>query len=558
MTRLADCWVNTTWEHCCAAPSDLGTGDEECFSGDRFIECCHPRKAPRDIFRCHDRGRDWSDLRTGIIYARVFQELPDPERLRWRPGECFLGAVMSALFYLAIAAGSPKTPEAVLRHAWQHADDMVLLMLRSPVSVDEILLSGWHLGAILVFLRSSPRVEQIAGPWAMDPLQNSREVQFLQLLEGLPMAANLRVRQDLAFEIFNDPKSISYELASVLLPWSAAYNALLERWRHTWAEEREMVQLLRMGDAKLKQILLEGETPRPLHGLLSPPPFLPLLLQALHSYPVVKVDVNAALEMYPSFFHRASPHTWRGSRRMGRIPALELHPMPMDDGLSNANRATRMPFCLWPGFMATFGKMGQQQMSAELVDPNKQDHLPFVRVWEIGANMGDCSLLALHCVAAWGLRSAQPRPLLDVELTLFEPIEDALVSLNAAVKAFQQSQHAAGNLAQKPQILVQPIALGPKVGYTQIHLRRASSAEASFVGCHGFQGECEVQEVWMETLDHLLLGDVPPVDLLKIHVQGSELDVLRGAREALRQGRICVTYVMTHAARIGQFEEVSS
>ena len=25
-----------------------------------------------------------------------------------------------------------------------------------------------------------------------------------------------------------------------------------------------------------------------------------------------------------------------------------------------------------------------------------------------------------------------------------------------------------------------------------------------------------------------------------------------------KQGRICVTYVMTHAARIGQFEEVSS
>lgn len=24
----------------------------------------------------------------------------------------------------------------------------------------------------------------------------------------------------------------------------------------------------------------------------------------------------------------------------------------------------------------------------------------------------------------------------------------------------------------------------------------------------------------METLDHLLLGDVPPVDVLKIHVQG--------------------------------------
>ena len=34
-----------------------------------------------------------------------------------------------------------------------------------------------------------------------------------------------------------------------------------------------------------------------------------------------------------------------------------------------------------------------------------------------------------------------------------------------------------------------------QVGYTQIHLRRGSSAEASFVGCHGFQGECEAAKI---------------------------------------------------------------
>ena len=40
--------------------------------------------------------------------------------------------------------------------------------LQDAATILRILLSGWHLGAILVFLRSSPRVEQIAGA-AMAP-----------------------------------------------------------------------------------------------------------------------------------------------------------------------------------------------------------------------------------------------------------------------------------------------------------------------------------------------------------------------------------------------------
>ena len=56
-------------------------------------------------------------------------------------------------------------------------------------------------------------------------------------------------------------------------------------------------------------------------------------------FPVFSMD-------FPWFFHGVLmilpvfPQVFRfsvlrgGSRRMGRIPALELHPMPMDDGLS--------------------------------------------------------------------------------------------------------------------------------------------------------------------------------------------------------------------------------
>eukprot|EP00434_Breviolum_minutum_P014290 symbB.v1.2.012598.t1/scaffold820.1/size171332/5 len=60
--------------------------------------------------------------------------------------------------------------------------------------MDEILLSGWHFGAMLLFLRSSRKLEQFAGPWAPDPM--GLELRLLQQLEALPLAANIRVQQD--------------------------------------------------------------------------------------------------------------------------------------------------------------------------------------------------------------------------------------------------------------------------------------------------------------------------------------------------------------------------
>ena len=60
----------------------------------------------------------------------------------------------------------------------------------------------------------------------------------------------------------------------------------------------------------------------------------------------------------------------------------------------------------------------------------------------------------------------------------------------------------------------------------------------------------------MDTLDRLL-GD-SLVDILKIHAQGSDLQVLRGAQEALQRGQVCVVHLMSGSLRIGQMEKVSS
>ena len=241
------------------------------------------------------------------------------------------------------------------------------------------------------------------------------EMRLLSHLEVLPLASQLRVPQHLTFQLLEDPKSISRPLAHVVQCWAAAYHAMLE-WGKDASGLQEMVSLLRLGDATLRRQLLASE---PLQSLLRPPPFLLFLLQALHLQPVVQADVKAFVEQRLSSF-RHLPRAWR------QAPPLQLHPLPMDDGVSNAQRAKRMPFCLdvmlfatrgapgqpprnawkqcskarknaekdrfrmvsggfWPGFPLfrfRFGMLAKQAMGGPP---------PSVRLWDVGANGGDCS-----------------------------------------------------------------------------------------------------------------------------------------------------------------------
>jgi hypothetical protein len=56
-----------------------------------------------------------------------------------------------------------------------------------------------------------------------------------------------------------------------------------------------------------------------------------------------------------------------------------------------------------------------------------------------------------------------------------------------------------------------------------------------------------VEEVYITTLDHLLkeLG-VDHVDVLKINVEGAELEVLKGAKEVLTSKRVFKIVITTH------------
>lgn len=86
------------------------------------------------------------------------------------------------------------------------------------------------------------------------------------------------------------------------------------------------------------------------------------------------------------------------------------------------------------------------------------------------------------------------------------------------------------NVPARPQDRLQECALGAKAGYVRLETPEGSSGGTHVVG---------PGEIPMQTLDAFAL---PTVDLLKIDVEGYELDVLRGAGETLARCRpvVCV------------------
>ncbi|CAE7807977.1 unnamed protein product [Symbiodinium sp. CCMP2456] len=539
------CWSNRSWEECCAVRSEAyGTGLQDCFlSPSTWDRCCNVTQVPRDIFSCRDRGEEWQRLRMGIMYAVPLQQLPNPARMRWRASECLLGGLLASLIQLSMegfSAGDGFLSQRVST-AWEIAEDLFTLVLRSPLSVNEIMLSGWHLGAVLLFLRQVPEVESHVGPWLHHPSVGV-EIRLLSALEALPDDPSFRIPQDLTFATMISPNSISAPVAVCVASWSAAVNFLREAWRGETAEDKaaqaEVSTLLALGEMQLKRELLGGHGVAPLKRLLAAPPFVLHLFQALHLQPIVHAEALAGFPQLPPLLHqKAMPSSWQ----QGKLPLLELHPLPADDSLSNAVRAKREPMCMDWAFLLVISMLAKEVLARKPSWSAGAEHLSW---WEAGANQGDCSTMAVHMLSSWGRRSRQPRSLFDIDAILFEPIHDSAVATRGSAAALLRRLRQNGDGSK---LAVRQMALGAKVGELDINLKRRASAQASFPECQGLPGFCEVQRVTMETVDNLLQKETEVVDMLKIHVQGFELEILAGAQHALSQGHFCLVLLLTAA-----------
>ncbi len=143
--------------------------------------------------------------------------------------------------------------------------------------------------------------------------------------------------------------------------------------------------------------------------------------------------------------------------------------------------------------------------------------------YDIGANVGSYTLLA------------RARKLVVVA---FEPIAENYATLirNLALNSMLD------------QVIVIPLALGPMVGLTWIHISDMRSGAASHLMTSDTQKRSYHKQLLpVMTGDKLLeLYDLPRPHALKIDTDGSEPDVLRGLEETLKGEQLRVMMIELH------------
>lgn len=146
-------------------------------------------------------------------------------------------------------------------------------------------------------------------------------------------------------------------------------------------------------------------------------------------------------------------------------------------------------------------------------------HLPIQTVLDVGANRGQFARQALRLFPGASIYS-------------FEPLPDAFAGLQSWISC-----------EKLQRVRALPLALGSSNGSSSMFVHRehdpSSSLLATTEHARNLYSQTAVQsqiEVHIRTLDSLVNEGavrISPVTLLKIDVQGFELEVLRGARRTL-------------------------
>eukprot|EP00928_Gymnodinium_smaydae_P054734 TRINITY_DN38467_c0_g1_i1.p1 TRINITY_DN38467_c0_g1~~TRINITY_DN38467_c0_g1_i1.p1 ORF type:complete len:777 (+),score=47.98 TRINITY_DN38467_c0_g1_i1:58-2331(+) len=274
------------------------------------------------------------------------------------------------------------------------------------------------------------------------------------------------------------------------------------------------------------------------------------------------------------------------------LPHMELHVLPAYDALSNAVRTLRRPFCSDPAYlmiiatMACFAPCGRSQRQRgvrKLAWPSTQalssshmccggqqsDVLSRVALWEIGANLGDCVLWTASMLSG----GPDSPAIAHVDAVAYEPFPAAASALRRSAAAFHDRHvgwRDAGHRVSQSSIQVQELAVGDQASATEIlGVPHMSFAQSTFHGgCKGspYCGEVKVKT---DTVDRLLDTKTSDfvlkrqgesrrhnsprgvLDIMKIHVQGAELHVLRGAQKSLSAGRVCLVLLRVSSVGLG-------
>jgi len=127
--------------------------------------------------------------------------------------------------------------------------------------------------------------------------------------------------------------------------------------------------------------------------------------------------------------------------------------------------------------------------------------------WDVGANIGTISMLAVH----------DPR---IKEIHLFEPQPQVLVLLRETIK-----------LNYDKKLILHPLALSDKVGAERLYIAKGNLGRTSL---KKFTDNIATVEVHSTTTDNLIMNGLNPPTVLKLDVEGYELQVFSGAEQLLQ------------------------
>eukprot|EP00928_Gymnodinium_smaydae_P023231 TRINITY_DN19251_c0_g1_i1.p1 TRINITY_DN19251_c0_g1~~TRINITY_DN19251_c0_g1_i1.p1 ORF type:complete len:604 (-),score=145.54 TRINITY_DN19251_c0_g1_i1:24-1835(-) len=498
----------------------------------------------------------WSAFKLKVaLYENILDR--NFNRLRERDEEeCPLGSLMASLVVAMTQAQAGQADP--LTATLQKATRQWTGVLRRAASLEDVLASGWTVGLALSNLQDA--FARGAAPQHIDGRDASSFAAGADFAEELRRAldAERRVPASALGALVGTSSSLpAAGLAAAL--WAQAYNLrIFDAVRAASAAEATALEaeagtLLRRGFEQLRDgLLLEAEPLASFVGSRFP---LLQLLASLQMEAVVKSDVATLMrpsprwggvpeKLWPPWFPRELP--------------LRLHVLPNYDSVSNHVRAFRFPYCYETAFLRQVSVMSGLSCSSRPSSSAKGGRsCGSIRLWEVGANLGDCLV--------WGAAMLAASPNVDqVEAEAFEPMPHAV---DAIWRSSQQNFGAGGAhpRARDVELQARRLALGARPGRKSLGFSSGFHAEAQITDevCTG--PSCGNEVVRVETVDRLLAADgyhsqaearssSSRVDLLLVHVMGFELEVLRGARRALAAGRVCAVVSQTIHRRLARQE----
>lgn len=184
--------------------------------------------------------------------------------------------------------------------------------------------------------------------------------------------------------------------------------------------------------------------------------------------------------------------------------------------------------------MTTLMLLGQGQWFEKEIEFCRQLLQPGMVVIDVGANVGVYTFLAARCVGMTG------------RVYAIEPTPNCVACLKSTI------------IDNQLEGCVVPIesAVGGELGQVFL-VFQAASVFNQIVTNTAAIGSRRVKAVAQLTLDHLWASEQkPPLDLLKIDVEGAELKVLQGAEQLLRQLEPIVMFENRQGIKVNGVESV--